>query len=236
MFPSHCSDMIFSKVEDVLMVTTSPPVRRAPVQKRALATVASILDAAAATFVEHGYAGGTTNRIATVAGVSVGSLYEYFPNKDAILGALLHRRLAEVDAELDRLLASPAESAAESVDALIRALLARYGSASALDRVLLEEVPHPPEAAQALAAAEESLAERVRRHVLLRPGVQADARGPAALFTARILDTSCRAFAFHGLPGLAEGEFARELARLVGGYLGLARRAPQLGIGGAPAW
>ena len=218
------------------MPDKKPPTRRAPVQKRARATVASILDAAAAAFVEHGYAGGTTNRIAGAAGVSVGSLYEYFPNKDAILVALLHRRLEEVEAEYDRALATPPPSAMDALDLLVLTVTDRYTRASALDRVLLEEVPHPPETLDALAAAEAALAERIRSLVLRRPGVQAGTRGPAASFSARILDTSCRSFVLHGLPGLDEATFRRELARLLGGYLGLSRKAPQLGIGGAPAW
>src|SRR5262245_10380320 len=52
--------------------------RRQPVQARSRATTAAILEAAARVFAEHGYAAGTTNRIAERAGVSVGSLYEYY--------------------------------------------------------------------------------------------------------------------------------------------------------------
>ncbi|WP_255657238.1 TetR/AcrR family transcriptional regulator [Actinoplanes sp. L3-i22] len=56
---------------------------------RAELTRERILAAAAHVFVESGYQGGTTNRIAERAGVSIGSLYQYFPNKDAILAELL---------------------------------------------------------------------------------------------------------------------------------------------------
>src|SRR5712672_1569394 len=59
--------------------------RKAPRQQRALDTRRRLLDAAAHVFAEHGYAAGTTNRIAEAAGHSIGSLYQYFPNKDAIL-------------------------------------------------------------------------------------------------------------------------------------------------------
>jgi hypothetical protein len=45
-----------------------------------------------------------------------------------------------------------------------------------------------------------------------------------------------RSWVFHGFPGLDEDAFKVELARMLGGYLGLRSRAPQLGIGGAAAW
>jgi len=59
--------------------------RRLPLQRRSRETVAAILEAAAKVFGERGYWEATTNHIADVAGVSVGSLYEYFPNKDALI-------------------------------------------------------------------------------------------------------------------------------------------------------
>jgi AcrR family transcriptional regulator len=60
--------------------------------------VEAILQAAVAEFALCGYARTTTNRIAERTGVSIGSLYQYFPNKDAILAALHERHLASVEA------------------------------------------------------------------------------------------------------------------------------------------
>lgn len=64
--------------------------RKQPSQSRARATVAAILEAAAHILEEQGYAAFNTNAVAARAGASVGSLYQYFPNKDALLGALVH--------------------------------------------------------------------------------------------------------------------------------------------------
>jgi AcrR family transcriptional regulator len=77
---------------------TSP--RKMPRQERARVTVERILDAAAHIFHEQGYAGTTTNEIADEAEVSVGSLYQYFPNKDAILVALTRQHIESTTAGL----------------------------------------------------------------------------------------------------------------------------------------
>lgn len=71
--------------------STDPRQSRAPVQKRGQQRVEEILDAAEAVFSEMGVDAGTTNAIAERAGASVGSLYHFFPNKDAILQALTVR-------------------------------------------------------------------------------------------------------------------------------------------------
>ncbi len=66
--------------------------RKRPRQARSRETVEAILTAAARILVRDGYARTSTNRIAEVAGVSIGSLYEYFPNRDAILATLRQRQ------------------------------------------------------------------------------------------------------------------------------------------------
>jgi AcrR family transcriptional regulator len=78
--------------------------RRTPVQGRALQTVDVILQATVQILVKDGEAALTTNRIAERAGVSVGTLYQYFPDKQAVFSALLalerQRAVASLDAWL----------------------------------------------------------------------------------------------------------------------------------------
>ena len=65
--------------------------RKRPIQSRSRATYDAILDAAAQVLAEEGYPASTTNKIAERAGASIGSLYEYFPSKEAIFAALIER-------------------------------------------------------------------------------------------------------------------------------------------------
>lgn len=65
--------------------------RKMPRQSRSKANFEAILDAAARVLVKEGYDRATTNRIADVAGVGIGTLYEYFPNKEAVFAALRRR-------------------------------------------------------------------------------------------------------------------------------------------------
>jgi AcrR family transcriptional regulator len=67
--------------------------RRKPKQARAQETMEILLEAAARVLRDHGYAHATTNRIAEAAGVSVGTVYEYFANKDAVFDRLIAREL-----------------------------------------------------------------------------------------------------------------------------------------------
>ena len=82
--------------------------RKAPRQARAQATVQVILEAAARVLSRESLAGFNTNRVAEVAGVSVGSLYQYFPNKAALVAALIDRDHAALADALEALLAVPA--------------------------------------------------------------------------------------------------------------------------------
>ncbi|PXY27681.1 TetR/AcrR family transcriptional regulator [Prauserella muralis] len=115
--------------------------RRKPRQVRAELTRERILTAAAHVFAEHGYAAGTTNRIAERARVSIGSLYQYFPNKDSILAELL---VLHIDrgrwTQADQLDLSPG-SLEPTVRALVRDAIDNHGDDPQLLRIMIEEAP-----------------------------------------------------------------------------------------------
>jgi AcrR family transcriptional regulator len=98
----------------------APLVRKMPRQARAKETVEVILTAAARILTSEGFEALTTNRVAAVAGVSVGSLYQYFPNKEALVRALCERHTQGVR---DRIRACFAEAWDAPVEAVARAVI-----------------------------------------------------------------------------------------------------------------
>lgn len=108
--------------------------RRAPVQERSRASVAAILDASARILKRDGAAGFNTNRVAEVAGVSVGSLYGYFPDKSAIMLALARRIFEEDDKALKKVLS---ESKGSPVRAIVRSMLEQHGTNRELRRIVM---------------------------------------------------------------------------------------------------
>jgi AcrR family transcriptional regulator len=95
--------------------------RKVPRQERSGATVAVILEAATRVLGERSLDGFNTNRVAEVAGVSVGSVYQYFPNKAALVSALITR----AQAQLAQAIEDYAErSAARTLDGLLSGLVA----------------------------------------------------------------------------------------------------------------
>ncbi|MFH8407536.1 TetR/AcrR family transcriptional regulator [Streptomyces sp. NPDC018019] len=120
--------------------------RKQPRQARAEATRQRILTAAAHVFAEYGYAAGTTNRIAERARVSIGSLYQYYPNKDAILVELLIQHLdAGVAAVGERLAGQLPDSLEETIRLFVRTSIDNHRDDPQLLRVMAEQGPRTPE-------------------------------------------------------------------------------------------
>ncbi|AQW55505.1 TetR/AcrR family transcriptional regulator [Streptomyces violaceusniger] len=128
--------------------------RKQPRQARAELTRQRILTAAAHVFAEYGYAAGTTNRIAEHARISIGSLYQYYPNKDAILAELVTRHLdAGAAAIRDRQDEEEPDSLEEILRGFARTVIENHLDDPQLLRVMGEQAPRSPE-----------LFEKVARH------------------------------------------------------------------------
>jgi AcrR family transcriptional regulator len=140
---------------------------RQPRQRRARQTVEAILDAVARVLKRDGVDAVTTNRIAEVAGVSIGSVYQYFPDKRAIFVALHRRHLEQIDRMVETKLI---EQAASPLDLLVRAMVEAMIDAHANDpelyELLLTEVPHRAEGTRDFA---------VRLHGAFRLAIEARA-------------------------------------------------------------
>ena len=111
--------------------------RKRPRQKRSAATVEVILDGAARILEREGLERFNTNVVAAVAGVSVGSLYQYFPGKDALMAALVRRDAARFAAELEAAVAArPGEDWREAVSRLIAVAVGHQLDLPNLARIL----------------------------------------------------------------------------------------------------
>jgi AcrR family transcriptional regulator len=195
------------------------PVRRTPVQERSSGTVQQIFRAASALLGRVPLDEITTSRIAAEAGVSVGALYRFFPDKQAIIDGIAVQRVEEFRASLERCLdASEGMEAPAFLDMVIDAYVAfldahpdfrtialgRHISASTRERQVRPDV---------------GPAAIVRRFVLERLGIEAP---PDLDLKLRIVsETGDRLIAYaYEQPSDAErAQVIAELKRLLAGYL-----------------
>jgi AcrR family transcriptional regulator len=118
-------------------------LRKRPKQSRSLATVEAILTATTHILTEDGYDQLTTNRVAERAGVSIGSLYQYFPNKEALIFALAEHHTNEI-AKLAQhhLVESRGRSVLDILQQIVKAAIAAHAVNPKLHRVLHEQIPN----------------------------------------------------------------------------------------------
>ncbi|MEG9225967.1 TetR/AcrR family transcriptional regulator [Aeromicrobium sp. Sec7.5] len=109
------------------MTTSRPGLRKSPQQERSKHMVDRIVTAGRQVLTEHGYERATTNRVAEAAGISPGSLYQYFPNKEAVLSAVVDAYSNEITEQLtavvtERLDRPPLELMRASYEGLLEIL------------------------------------------------------------------------------------------------------------------
>jgi len=193
--------------------------RRKPTQRRARLTVEAILDAVIRILKREGYAAVTTNRIAEVAGVSIGSLYQYFPDKRAIFAALHRRHIDHIDRCIQTTLVEHAASSLKDlIGALVDAMIDAHTSDPELHELLTTEVPHR-------AGGTEDFA--LRLHGAFRLAIASRAAelkrkrdlDPVVFVVANMVDALCHGAALRRPPGLRLAEAKREVARAVLAYL-----------------
>ena len=117
-----------------------PAMRKRPSQARSRATVDAVVEAAARILGAEGWAGFTTNKVAAAAGVSIGSYYQYFPDKFSLMDAIRARHLNDCLAAVKTALAGekPFPVFAEE---LVDGIIAQHSIHPGLHRVLLDEAP-----------------------------------------------------------------------------------------------
>jgi AcrR family transcriptional regulator len=193
--------------------------RRNPTQRRARETVRAILEAGARILVAEGPDALTTNRVAREAGVSIGSLYQYFGSREAILGALAQRHADDMLALLGEhagsiAALSPREAVAGFVGAMIAAHRTEPRLHVALTQQLLADGP----------AALEAVHDPARGLVRAWLEQHRDAIRPRDLDTAAFLLTTTVEAAIHAQileepEKLSDPAWERELVDLLLRYL-----------------
>ncbi len=194
--------------------------RKRATQQRAIDTQQRLLEAAARVFSEYGYAAGTTNRIAEAAGHSIGSLYQYFPNKDAILVELAtdHARsgITAVRRHLD---GGPLPELLEDrLRLFIRAAIDNHRGDPALHRVLFEEAPRPPKLLKLLRDAENQAVDAASVLLGSDPRVSVQDIPLAARMVVTSIESLVHRFVTHTPPTDLD-RFEDELVAMLTNYL-----------------
>jgi AcrR family transcriptional regulator len=192
-------------------------MRKQPRQARSRATIDAILEAAAHILGRRGWDGLTTNAAAAAAGVSIGSLYQYFPNKLALVEAVRQRHFARVLAVL-RAAADDTLPRARRVAGLVDGMISVHSQQPAAHRVLLEQTPRANDAH----AVHDRFAALLHEHyeALIRStrrGSSADRTRIAAQVLAAAVAGVVHDAAMRGT--LNSAAFRRELLELVESYL-----------------
>jgi AcrR family transcriptional regulator len=116
--------------------------RKSAAQERSRATVGALVEATARILVKEGFDKASTNRIAAVAGVSIGSLYQYFPSKEALVAAVFDRHQKQVMQTVRRELAEVlAQPVAKAIPKLVAVAVKAHRVDPRLHRVLAEQIP-----------------------------------------------------------------------------------------------
>ena len=194
-------------------------VRREPKQLRARQTVDAVLEATVRILRREGSDALTTNRIAEVAGVSIGSLYQYFPGKGAIFSALHRRHIEEIDrmihAELTRHAASSLETL---IGALVTAMIDAHAGDPELYELMATQIPHRADATEDFA---------VRLHGAFRMAVgsrmhkksQQRDLDKTVFIVTNMVETLSHGAALRRPAGVSLGEAKEEAVRAIVAYL-----------------
>jgi AcrR family transcriptional regulator len=198
---------------------TQPATRRRPQQHRAHQTVDAVLDGVVRILKREGVSAVTTNRIAEVAGVSIGSIYQYFPDRRAIFVALHQRHIDEIDNVIKTTLIDHATSSMEKlIAALIEGMIDAHARDPELYEALFQEVPHRADGTQDFA---------VRLHGAFLLAISARARelkkdrdpGTLAFVVAHMIDSLSHGVLFRRPSGLSHADAKAESIRAVLAYL-----------------
>ena len=198
----------------------SPRARRTPRQQRSVQAVEAIFEATARLIESQGLETLTTARIAEVAGYGVGTVYDYFPTKSAILVAMARQELEKtLGSVLKELRRTDSESPATATQRAMRAMIRGFGGRRRLRGALLATMMaqgHSSELTQPV----EMIADFLRRQPEPAYGIDLTRMPPEQLYVlTRAIVGVIRAWAMEGGAQVSAQTLELELTELVRGYV-----------------
>lgn len=195
--------------------------RKAPRQERAQATVDAILTACARILREQGYEGLTTNKVADAAGVSVGSLYQYFPGKDALVAATMLSFSERQQKYLFAAMASVGnEPIARVIETVVRTLMEMSEADPELSMVLMNQIPRVGEIGEVVAYFQETVTGPIQAFLEARKDdIDVDNPRAAAFVLSHTIQPLLQRVHFSGLSKTERAQIFGELTRMITGYL-----------------
>ncbi len=194
--------------------STTP--RKLPQQDRSKVTVDAILTATARILTQFGYDRATTNRIAELAGVSIGSLYQYFPGKEALLTSLaehhVNTMMEIIESKLKNIFNEPIEVVLHE---LVKACIAAHAVDPMLHKVLNEQVPRINNT-----NAEKRVTALLRAYLELhRNQIQPQNLDLAVLILKRTVEALAHTAVIERPELLSDGQLEQEITTLLLSYL-----------------
>jgi AcrR family transcriptional regulator len=199
--------------------------RKTAVQERSKFTVETIYEAAVQVFTENGYDGATTDLIAERAGVSVGTLYQYFPNKKAILIGIWDRNMEDADRARNMFANSFANSHktkgkldSDAIKTIFKFVFQLHKD-SVKPHLFFEEVPQPDFIIKRLSEKESIIIQTFKLVLGHCAAIRKNNLDIAARVTYEVMERLIHRYLTHFQDEMSEDEFITEASDLINRYL-----------------
>jgi AcrR family transcriptional regulator len=194
--------------------------RKVPQQDRSRVTVEAILEATAHILAEEGYDKASTNRIVERAGVSIGSLYQYFPNKESLMSALMEQHSNEIAELVESSLNHWSDAQPEIVIVqLVKAVIAAHAINPRLHQVLNEEIPRS-ERSEQMQKTDKRIADLLRAYLeRWRDRISPQHLEITVFILSRTVESLCHSAVIDHPNFVKDNQFEQEVSNLLLSYL-----------------
>lgn len=200
----------------------STTIRKSPKQSRSKLTVDAILTATAHILTEEGYEATNTNRIAELAGISIGSLYQYFPNKEALITSLASSHANEMAEMVESKLKNLSDAPIAMVfGELVKACIEAHALNPRLHKVLNEQISRLG-TIQQKESAERKIADLLRGYLeKWRSHLKIRDLDLTVFFLGHIVESLTHTAVIEHPELFSHQQFEQEITKLLLSYLGL---------------